>query len=212
MRCASGLCAVHPVTWTPHSRTDGARSRNLDGAPAGSAAKLCAWLDGILRSGSPAMTVRSARPVASPPYSRLLLEKMASAGNARLSGRTASSADPPRPQSQGPLAHGQHQCQRRRNDQRVVAGSGAPEPQVSPGIACPKSLNRRMRTPCPAVWAGRPKWAPYPILLRFFNPGSFPCLRNRSICHMTCSLDILRPDFLLNCLTSVASCCGCNSS
>ena len=106
----SGLGQVDTEIQAPDSRNHRSQSRHLDDAPPESIAKLCARMDGLLRSGLATETVRPAGPVASSSASDVLLEAMAQAETAS---RNADPTRGPTPsgdsscsQSQGPLAPG----------------------------------------------------------------------------------------------------------
>jgi hypothetical protein len=108
----------------------------------------------------------------------------------------------------GVAGGGENHCQWSRPDQRVATGSGVTEPQDSLGIACPSSLNRRMRTRmsggvgrAPSTGALTRFGHPFPAALavgpidrpsyRALPSPNYPDFENRDKCHSK-----LRPDSL----------------
>ena len=83
-------------------------------------------------------------------------------------GRAATPSDPPRSQPQGPLAHGQDHCQRRRADQCVACRTGTDQHEDPVGRACSATSNRLMRTRMSGgVGRVTGDGGPYPISHRF---------------------------------------------
>ena len=98
-------------------------------------------LDGLLRLGRAVETVRQTRPVDTTPVADVLLEALAICTHAptgtHSARRPATASDPPRPQSERPLAHGQVHCHGCRSDERLAANTRTTQPEDSLGQLAP---------------------------------------------------------------------------
>ena len=158
-----------PPLQAPHSRTDGEKSRHLDGRPPDASATLLARVGGLLRVGGAVETVRQVRPVDSSSSACVLLETLATGSHARPesigSRRPTPPSLPSREESQRPVAHGEIDRYGSRPHQRLAARARTCLAEIPLGPTCSPSSNRVVRTrTLRGVGRAVSNDRPYPIL------------------------------------------------